>query len=527
MSKNLNIRNRIVHFCSCFAVVLIAILFVILSFASLIQTSRIDQTNPYLEIVKYDNDLVLTNLALIGLTILGALVLLRKKVSIGKINTHFIVGVMLLVTTILSLAWITQVKSNASGDALMLLNTARDAAKNQYQNFFTSYDFYGNYSYFLYYPYQLGYVFFSEILYRIFGTASSDLLMQIPNVFALDFIYVGIVMIAGRIFKRKAVTNLTAILLTVCLQPMFMTTFTAGAVIGLAFAVWGVYHVIRYLQNNKIKNAIFAVVLTSFAVLFKFHYIIIAAAACIALILHIIEKKKFIAIAAAAAIILCPIGLQNAVIASYAARSGASLNTHITQKLYNYMGVSESSMAPGWFNTKPMETLRDAKMDMKKADEIASHGIESRMTYLTTSHQLFDFFEKKFLSQFNEPSFESVWISQTRSHDYPEGEKLPAIVESVYSGGLQKVLDNWFNYYTMMIFISFTAAMIWLIIRKKINTYTLILPVAVLGGMLYHMISEAKSQYFLPYFILLIPFAAYGLIESVRAINKKSDILFD
>lgn len=526
MENTLTARNKIVKICSYIAICLIAVLFAILSVVSILQTCRIDQANPYSEIVNYDNDLVLTNLALIGLTILGALFFIRKNISISKVNTTFIVLVMLLVTTIVSLAWINLVQSIASGDAMILLNTARDAAKNEFRSFHSSYDYYGNFSYYLYYPFQLGYVFFAEILFRIFGTNSSDILFQIPNVIALDFAYVGMVMIAKRLFDRKSVTNLTAITLTVCFQPMFMTTFTYGLILGITFSIWSVYHIIRYMQENKLKNAGFAILLMAISVLLKYNNMILLAAVCIALVLHAIDKKKLLALAVVVVMVLCSVGLQKAVIASYSARSGAELKTQVSQTLYAYLGISDSGMAPGWYNGKAMETLRDNKMNVDKANKVASEGIKQRFTELSTTGKLGDFFWKKYISQFNEPSYESIWISQVRKHNYPEGEKLPVLVESVYSGGLQKVFDNWFNYTVMMIYIFFTAGMIWMILRRKLTTAGLILPVAILGAILYHMLFEAKSQYILPYFILMIPFAVYGFVESMRTLSKKTEVLF-
>lgn len=526
MENTLKTRNKIVQICSCLAVYLIAVLFAILSVASILQTCRIDQANPYSEIINYDNDLVLTNLALIGLTILAALYFMRRNISISKVNTNFIIIVMLLVTTIVSLAWINLVQSKSSGDAMTLLNTARDAANNTYQSFHSSYDYYGNYSYYLYYPFQLGYVFFAEILFRIFGANSSDILLQIPNVIALDFIYVGMVMIAKKLFDRKSVTNLTALALTVCFQPMFMTTFTYGLLLGITFSIWSVYHVIRYMREDRLLNAGFAVLLMAISVLLKYNNMILLAAVCIALILHVIDKKKFLALAVAAVMIVCSVGLQRIVIISYEARSDAELNTQVSQTLYAYLGISDSGMAPGWYNGKAMETLRDSNMDVDAANQIASEGIKSRLHTLSTTHQLGEFIKKKYFSQFNEPSYESIWISQVRSHDYPDGQQLPAIVTSVYSGGLQKVFDNWFNYYVMMVYIFFTAGMVWLIFRRKLNTESLILPVAILGAILYHMLFEAKSQYILPYFILMIPFAVYGFVESMRTLSKKAGVLF-
>lgn len=527
MNETLKINNKIVRICSCAAIGLTAFLFLILSAASILQTCRIDPANPYAEIINFDGDLVLTNLALIGLTILGALFFLRKKVDIGRVNTKFIVGVMLLVTTLISLAWIHLVRSAASGDAMMLLNTARDAAQDRYASFFSSYDYYGNYSFYLYYPNRLGYVLFAEILFRIFGTESSDILFQIPNVIALDAMYIALVMITKKLFDRRSITNLTAIFLTVCLQPMFMTTFTYGLILGMALAVWSAYHAVRYIKENRWLNAVFSILLMAAAYLIESSYAVLLAAVCIALILHAVDKKKLLALGMAALMVVCSVGLQKAVIASYAARSGAELNRQISPTLSAYMGVSESGMAPGWYNGAAVETLRNSNMDLDAANKTASEGIKNRLDTLSKNCELFEFFKKKMLSQLNEPAFQSIWLSQVRKHDLPEGEALSSVAESVYTGGLSVVLDNWFNYYGMIVYLSFFAGMIWLIRKKKLCPEMIILPAAVFGGVLYHMIYEAKSQYLLPYFILLIPFAVYGLIESVKALRKKSDILFN
>lgn len=527
MEKTLKTNEKVVRICSCVAVYLIALIFTVLSIASILYTCRIDQANPYSEIVNFDNDLVLSNLALIGLTLLGALFCIRKKVDLNKVSTKFTAGVMLMVATVISLAWINLVQSKSSGDAMILLNTARDAANNNYRSFFSSYDYYGNFSYYLYYPFQLGYVLFAEILFRIFGTNSSDILFQIPNVIAVDFIYAGLVMIAKRLFGRNSITNLTAIFLTICFQPMFMTTFTYGILIGLAFSVWSVYHTIRFINEGKLKNAILATVLISLSVLLKYNNMILLAAICIALLLHAVNKKKLIAVGLAVVMVICAVGLQKGVIASYSARSGAKLDTQVSQKLYAYMGISDSNMAPGWYNGLAMETLRDNGMNIDAANKQASEGIKNRLDYLSKNNQLFEFEKKKFLSQLNEPAFESIWLSQVRDHNLPEGEKLSPIVESVYSGGLAKLFDNWFNYYVMIVYISFTAAMFFLIFRKKLSPEMIILPVAVLGGIMYHMLFEAKSQYLLPYFVLLIPFAVYGLIEGSKALHKVSKKLFE
>ena len=520
------------------SVALIGLVFMVLSVASIIETCRIDQVNPYYEIINFDHDPILVNLALIGLTALAFIVLMRRNFTLSKVDTRFIIFIMLIVTTIVSLVWINLVQSKSSGDAMILLNTAKDAAQDNYRSFLGSYDYYGNFSYYLYYPFQLGYVFFAELLYRIFGVGSSDLLFQIPNVIALDFVYVGIVMITKRIFGRKSLTNMTAIALTVCLQPMFMTTFTYGIIIGLAFSVWSVFFTVKYMQENKLWTAGVAVLLISISVLLKYNNMIVMAAMVIALILHTIGTKRFLALAAAALMVAGSIGLQKLVIFSYSQRSGVKLETQVSQTLYAYMGISESQMAPGWYSGISMTTLRDAalysqsgqldKAAVAAADKTAREGIKYRLDYLSKNNMMFEFYRDKLISQLNEPAFESIWLSQVRNHDLKSGEKLSDLVTSVYSGGLSKLLDHWFNYYNMIIYIGFTAGMAFMIIRRKkmLTPAAIILPTAVLGGVLYHLIFEAKSQYLLPYFIMLIPFAMYGLLESTHALTKVTSFLF-
>ena len=57
-----------------------------------------------------------------------------------------------------------------------------------------------------------------------------------------------------------------------------------------------------------------------------------------------------------------------------------------------------------------------------------------------------------------------------------------------------------------------SAVGVWRIWRDgRRSAASLILPVTVLGGFLYHMLFEAKSQYIYTYAVYLLPLAAQGL----------------
>ena len=67
---------------------------------------------------------------------------------------------------------------------------------------------------------------------------------------------------------------------------------------------------------------------------------------------------------------------------------------------------------------------------------------------------------------------------------------------------------GYMNQYQQLIFLGVLLSCVFLWCKRDILQC---LPVLViLGGILYHLLFEAKSQYALPYFILMIPLAAYG-----------------
>ena len=531
-NNTLVIRQKTVQICTAIAVVLVGLLFAAISVYSILQTCRFDSTNLSAENILFCNDSVITNIGLIVLTILGLLVLIRKNVHISKASTPLIVGVMVIVVTTMAIVWVNTVKSLASGETQTMLNTARDAAQGKYDTFTNPYA--DEYSYFQFYPFQLGYVFFAEILFKIFGTESTEHLFQIINIISLDFAYVALVMVTKRIFNRKAVTNMTAIALIVCFQPMFITTLTNGVLIGLALSLWAVFFTLKYMQEDKLQFAGLAVLLITLAVLIKYTYAVVLIALIIALLLHIFDKVKLISLAIIALMILCPIGLQMVLEQSYGSKSGAAINTRVTHTLYAYMGVTEEDTSPrygGWFSFIGVNTLRRNKLDEAAADKEANAAIKERRDQLKNEGRLVEFYSSKLFSEINEPSFQSIWVSQVHEHDFPEASEetpdpFPKLAKSVYTGGLSRLLDRWFNYYNMIIFIGFTAGMVWLIVRKKLNAGVVILPAAVFGGIMYHTVCEAKSQFMLPFFVMLIPFAVYGILESIQALRTKTDFLF-
>ena len=121
---------------------------------------------------------------------------------------------------------------------------------------------------------------------------------------------------------------------------------------------------------------------------------------------------------------------------------------------------------------------------------------------------MFDFYSKKILSQWNEPTYESIWVSKVKAH---EKEITGGLGEMVYNKSLGQFLELHFGLYMRVVFLMFAVGIYFLFINKKTNIRTVLLPLVLMGGFGYHLLFEAKSQYILTYIPLMIPTAAYAL----------------
>ena len=93
----------------------------------------------------------------------------------------------------------------------------------------------------------------------------------------------------------------------------------------------------------------------------------------------------------------------------------------------------------------------------------------------------------------------------------------------IYDGSWGKKLDSYFNVYQMLMFVMFSVAMVSLLL-KRCNVETMTLILVLVGGFLYHLLFEAKSQYCVSYFVLIAFFAAYGTYVVAKSIELKLPI---
>ena len=501
--------------------VLVFIAFGFVALMSLMQTSVIDPEKYINEHILYEADNLVINIPLMILIFMAVLITRQKFDFFKRVDLIFMEVGLVGYVLILGVFWIVRVQCVPAADSANIFYAAAGAAKGDFtamqsNSLFYNHDYYGNNSYFMFYPFQLGFVFICEMLYRIFGTDTA-IPLEIANVVCVAMSYLAIAKITRILFDRRSIEFVSIVLLLGCFQPILFTAFPYGNVMGMCFALWASFWLIKYMKGSKWTALIPSGVFLVLATLAKYNNMIYLVAFAIVLLLHTIKEKKWQSIAFILAICICSVGASKLIIASYESRSGQKFTSGVSQTLYLEVGMQESYMAPGWYTSIGMRTFMDNGFDRKLANAAAKENISGRLDeFKADIDYATEFFSNKILSQWNEPSYESIWVSKVKSHYNGEVE---GFVESVYDKGLSKVLSFWFNLYMQLLFVLFAAGVLMMIAKGRMDMKTVLLPLVLLGGFGYHLLFEGKSQYVLTYIILMIPtasWAAMTLIESKR-----------
>ena len=460
-----------------------------------------------METVVYYNDVLLTNIIWFLLFFAVFFVFADRA---KKIRFKYLLIFVFLWTFIFGFIWVNSSMVAPTFDSMMVTEASEEFARGDYGLLTTDMRYFKDYSF------QLGYVFFNEIFIRIhllFGEYTDLIFLQVINVFMLAASYVGIMLINNKVFEDKRVGGVTALLLTVNIAPVISASFLYGIIPGFCFAVWGLYMLLVFIDGKKISVTVPACILSAFflmlSVMLKTNNMIVLVAAVGIAVVNMAKKGKvlpglfYIFIA----VILCS-GVSSAVVKMYERRSGADLGEPIPFVSWFSLGMNEASNAPGWFNvdaTVGNYELNDH--DPEKAAESSKRQIMDRLLYFCEDPQYAnDFFYKKFVSQWNETTYQSLWNNKVRGQ-YANKKALAYWACYENEAGVRRYMDI----YAQFVFFAVLAGLVFLI--KDNNFNASIFPLVILGGVLYHIMAEAKSQYAMPYFILMSGFAGYGLCK--------------
>ena len=433
------------------------------------------------------------------------IIFVKKKNWYTRINERQLYTAVWVITFIVGVLWIIQSLSSPTNDSRITTEAGIKLANGDYSPIGTVY--------FKRFPFQLGYVFWTEICSRLLFLPDKTwgILLQVVNIVCLAFSNVALVRVSDRLFKSKAVTFATAVMLILFSQSVIFSSFMYGTIPGFAFAVWAVYNFTAYIQDGKIKNLVLASVFVTIAVWIKLNNLIFAVAMIIILVLCFLRGEYLKRLLSVAIMALIVFGAKNLPVMQYELRTDNDFGDGIPMICWLSMGLGDSVFAPGWYDSEDTVALYDGPEDAEFASETAKERIKERIEYFKENpDKAYTFFKDKTYSQWNETTFSSIWNNKVRGQYAPKFG-FAKFVCGTGEGFTKAVMDInvqflYFGFMTAFVFMLYDKAK-----KKNVNDEFILIPTVIIGGFLYHLLFEAKSQYVITYVIIMIPYCVWGM----------------
>lgn len=366
--------------------------------------------------------------------------------------------------------------------------------------------------YFYEYPHQLGLVSYNCLLIWISDDPNFVYFVNLLWILLGNFFMWRT---TALIFEYHSKVRKMVILMSYAFLPQFFYLFYAyGQVPGLGCLMIAVYLTIRAVQKESPLSMVLSLVFMGMTCLLRMNYAIGGIAMLIVYLLYALRRKKLLWGVAAAGVVVSMILPRYVVDSYYEKAANTDLSNGSPALLHIAMGLQENEepwRAAGWYNDFNHQTYLAANCDVEASKELAIESIKERLqTFIQDPGYAVDFFGEKVITTWCEPTYQSVWSGPLICMGCQTDE---AWLTELYSGGrIFQVLSSAMNVLIVMIFGFSLVCVLWktLKVKRPLNGFELFAVLFFLGGFLFHLAWETKSQYVYPYVVMLIPVAAMG-----------------
>ncbi|MGN1159533.1 MAG: glycosyltransferase family 39 protein [Lachnospiraceae bacterium] len=381
----------------------------------------------------------------------------------------------------------------------------------------------GNYSalkqpnYLYIYPFQLGMTGLIQLVYSIFGR-NNYIVLQIINLLGALGISYALYRSTQLLFEDDRI-NRFFVLLMIGMFPLHLyISFVYGNILGLCFSSLAIMHEILFMKTEKWKYMIYSGIMIGLGILFKSNSTVFLIAMEIVLLLYCILKKRLKVILACIVILVLSQLPMSAVNRYYLQKADIEqMPEGVPGVAWIAMGLQEDDIFEnGWYNGYNLNTYTESGFDAEKTAELSMESIkESLSVFVKHPAYTVRFFYRKWSSQWNDPTYQSLFSMEWSCR---RNEEQSQLARSVYEGTVSKLLYWFMNIYQTVCFLS--VAVFCVKRRKQMELCQMLVMLSVFGGMLCHLLWEAKGRYVFSYYVLLLPFAAFGVKELVTDVGK-------
>ncbi|WP_125964072.1 hypothetical protein [Bifidobacterium dolichotidis] len=405
------------------------------------------------------------------------------------------------------------------------------------------------------YPFQSGPALWFMLIFRIFG-ANNVLGIQFANaVFGVLLVACLWYLTSQFVQGSKATATLT--LLIVGFFPLVcISAFVYTNMVGFALVLAGICVILRSLSVHQAWGSAglmcVGFIICAMGLMFKSTYVIVLFAACIAIILAALVSTRYWQIPVSLGFGAVAYKLSSLLPLAYVERvTGYTYGKGMPMSSWIMLGLQVNPKYPdraGWWTGLALHTSDAAHGDYAKQQELIQQWLTTRVGQMKANpHEALEFFNLKLMSEWSDPTFESFYYSGLGHSASDLTGSVAGLVQTRAGSPMFAYLNAFQSLVYVAAFIGVIALVYRLLRRSSHRSFssldsfdsldheqqqvtqqqsmqqqvtqlivndifiTTTLSAGFIGGFLCYVLWEAKSVYALPFFILLLPVAAYGL----------------
>lgn len=355
-------------------------------------------------------------------------------------------------------------------------------------------------------PHQLGLVSMILLLYHVSRSYTLFQAVYLAMILLINFF---VWKCSEEAFGREHPAIRWIVALSFLFLPLlFYVLFLYNNIPSLCLQMAAIYGLLRFEKKRSIGWAAVAVGCLTLACVIRTNAIIAAIAmVCICVLWLMREPKRWGSLVLAGCLIVCPLAAQNGVRQYYRQATGAPLPGGTPMTGYIMMGLQEGARANGWY-TDYSQKLNNLGGDPSVQAAVAKRDVVNRLgEFAADPIYAAEFFGKKILSTWMEPTYESL-VSGPSSEGGAECRT--GLLMSLYGGGKAWKLYNFLT--RLLAFFLYLLSGLYPFLRSRVEkqrmgTLELLGLVLFMGGFLFHLFWETKSQYVFGYIVTLLPLA--------------------
>ncbi len=359
-------------------------------------------------------------------------------------------------------------------------------------------------------PNQIGLLWFWYTLSFIFGD-NNYLVFQFINVFAIAIMYRQLSDISDMLNLPKICRIFILLFGALYVPVLFYSTFAYGNIIAQMLALVSLKYELVFMKKHWIRYALLSAAVLMLSVAMKENSLIFAIGMILYAVIKFLGRKEAKILVLIACMIAGVITQKYFLRNLLEAKTGEQIEG-MSMWSFVAMGLHENeAFCDGWYDNSTFVTYEESGYDADEQKKTAIADIQNRLAeFQNDKRQAVRFFSRKIASQWNNPTFQCFWINQTCGSDVGHANWINNILSVKYVDKTARVLD-------IVQFLILTGVILSLLLPKG-NTEDILLKEIFIGGFLFHLVWEAKGQYALPYFMLLLPlsFNGYGSLLLYR-----------